>query len=751
MKNTYLPISLLLLCCTVNMHGQLPKFYKYTTPSVTINGSPLKNAWAGGLNAPVFNTIDMNGDGRKDLFLFDHQFNTSYPSAFKIRTFINNGISGQADYTYAPQYEQKFPQDMHDWVLLVDYDCDGKEDIFTYTYAGGMQVYHNDYTTGGGLSFSPAYSLIYSMYLGSTYANLYVSSQNQPALIDVNGDGDLDVLTFTILGGAVEYHENMAQELFNRCDTLVMHQKRQCWGAFSLSNFTNSAILNNCHYLTSNLGDEEKTQLHNGSCMLGYDEAGDGDIDLLNGDVLGDSLLYLDNSPNINSPLYWQDSITSQDIGFPSYDTTVSFVKFTAPYIFDADNDGIKDLVVTPCSEDKTEDFVNNWFFKNTGNNVNHVFHYTKKRFLTDEMIDVGSGANVTFFDADADGKKDLIIGNYGYFVSNAPIHHYESALAFYKNTSAGGVLSFAEISVDYASLRQYNLLNIQPTFGDIDNDGDDDMILGNYDGNLYLFNNTAGSGNPAVFTLAPNGINYQSIDVGAFSAPQLVDVNNDGLLDLIIGEMFGKVWYYQNTGSLTIPVFTLASNNFGGVNVCNQQYNPNIGFSVPHMYLDNGSHKLMVGNENGYLFVYDNIDGNLSGTFNIVSTSAFDVYEPYRLSADMDDLNADGCMDIITGCFAGGLSYYSTCATGIFENNENNFEFTVYPNPAYDRFVVEFKKRNAKNRSLQLFDMPGKLIKQINSAQLKESVDVNNLGAGIYFIKITEDDRTITQKLIVK
>ncbi|MBK7389494.1 MAG: hypothetical protein IPI23_10650 [Bacteroidetes bacterium] len=64
-------------------------------------------------------------------------------------SFLLSSIKGTpntVDYVYAPEYAKKFPVSMHDWVLLKDFDCDGKEDIFTYSYSGGMTVYRNDYS-----------------------------------------------------------------------------------------------------------------------------------------------------------------------------------------------------------------------------------------------------------------------------------------------------------------------------------------------------------------------------------------------------------------------------------------------------------------------------------------------------------------------------------------------------------------------------------------------------------------------------
>ena len=81
-----------------------------------------------------FSEIDVNGDGIKDLFAFEKNGN-------RILIFINNGEKNCINYKYAPEYAHFFPK-MHDWVILKDYNQDGKEDIFTYGNAG-ITVYKN--------------------------------------------------------------------------------------------------------------------------------------------------------------------------------------------------------------------------------------------------------------------------------------------------------------------------------------------------------------------------------------------------------------------------------------------------------------------------------------------------------------------------------------------------------------------------------------------------------------------------------
>ena len=108
----------------------------------------LAHAWAGGLNTPQFSTIDLDGDGRADLYAFDRQTARSY-------TFLNVAAAGGTGrrWQYAPDYESLFPGDLSGWALLRDYDCDGRADLFTYASGGDIRVFRNVAGAGGRPSF----------------------------------------------------------------------------------------------------------------------------------------------------------------------------------------------------------------------------------------------------------------------------------------------------------------------------------------------------------------------------------------------------------------------------------------------------------------------------------------------------------------------------------------------------------------------------------------------------------------------
>ncbi len=752
-------LQLLFASVTFAFGAFAQNYQPYLNIPVTHSGNTIVNPWTGGFDAPIPQPIDLNGDGIKDLFAFEKS--GASQTYFRYTTLINNGTAGQTDYHYAPEYKKCFPAQMHDWVLLVDFDCDGREDIFTYSFSGGMTVYRNDYSVATGLKFTLYMPLVNSDYYGFI-TNLFVSSVNQPALVDVDNDSDLDVLTFGIASNTVEYHRNYGKELFNRCDTMIYELEKACWGKFCLSGLTNTAILGcpiaSCPDGPNRIGQNnpvfveqlrklheqvEKTELHSGSCMIAPDLDGDLDKDLINGDILGNNLLYIENGGNPDSAY-----MVAQDTAFPSYDVPVDYRVFPAPYYFDADNDGNKDLVVTGCIANASRNYKNVLFYKNTTNNQTNVFDFQKDNLFVDEMIDVGSGALVSLFDADGDGLQDMIIGNYVY-IDQFPVNDI-SSVAYYRNTGTASQPSFNLVTTNYSNLSTVGAFSMAPAFGDLDNDGDMDMIVGESLGNLIHFLNTAGPGNPAVFVqvsgpylLASNG---NPINVGSYSTPILIDLNRDGKLDLVIGEKIGNLNYYENIGTPTVPSFSYVTNNLGGINVTKIAQDI-YGYSAPFVFDSSGVYHLYVGSLSGFIYKFDNIDGNISGAFNLVDSML--LYEPIRSTITGTDINSDSKLDLLIGNYAGGVSWFADSPVSINENPSGQSNFTIFPNPANQLLTIQFN--NNFSHHIIITDLLGRIVFSKLSNTSTEHINIRAFSNGMYLCKMVEDQKVSAAKFIVQ
>lgn len=735
-----------------------PYFQWNDSIEVKIGGNYMANPWAGGLNFVQVSEIDLNMDGIKDLFVFDRTGN-------KVRTFINKGTANTVDYKYAPQYESKFPR-LQDWALLKDYNCDGKEDIFCHV-TGGFAVYKNISDSFNGLQFALVVPLQYAQYYpNQPLINLYVSSVDLPAIADIDNDGDLDIITFGITGTYMEYHQNQSMELYGTCDSLTFKVKNFCWGYAAENAYTNIFSLHDTCFnnipnpgiaVNNTDGEQREPVRHSGSCQLCLDLDGDTDQDLVVGGISYNNLTSVING---GTPL--SSSMIAVDPTFPSNDTNTSAVDITSfpcGYYVDVNSDGAKDLIVSPQSPNASEDFSSVIYYKNIGTTSFPVFQFQQSNLLQDNMIEVGEGAYPVFFDYDNDGLKDLFIGNFGYFATTGFSHQ----IAQFKNIGTSTLPEFELITRDYAQLSSFGITNMVPAFGDLDADGDADMMIGGFDGKLQYFENDALPGATANFVLSQSNFknsNNRVIDIGDFAAPQITDVDNDGKNDLVVGGRNGKIAYYHHIGSgtTTVPLMDSITHFFGKIKVNLPGYVT--GYSHPFLFKQNNITKLLVGEESGYLRLYDNMDGNLTGGFSLVDSTYENIFQGTRTTPSGADIDNDGYMDMIIGNYQGGVSYYKGVSSPLSVINNGNsilWDFNVFPNPANTTLIIKITNDNLINPpgsfsetdgaqkyfnnsyTLELYTILGQLLISQKIINNNVVLSTQNLSAGIYICKVSE------------
>lgn len=696
-------------------------FTRYESIPVVENNDTFQNAWAGGINSALFSEIDLDSDGRKDIFFFEKD-------GFTVRTFKNDG----ARYQYAPEYQQAFPS-MRVFALLADYNCDGKEDIFT-SAPGGMAVYKNISTPLGGLDFTLMTSILNADYNPGFY-NLYVAATDIPALSDIDGDGDTDILSFENNGSYVRYFKNLSLESFGNCDSLKFQISDACWGKFYEHPNNNSVVFPvSCKAASFDPGAEGVK--HTGSTLLAINMDGDTDKDLLLGDVSFKNMVGLTNGGDSLTA-----AVTAQDITYPSNTTAVNLL-FPAGFYFDADNDSLNDLIVTPNTAVATENFTSVWFYKNSGTNDSPVLNFQKNNFLQETMIDLGSGCNPSFFDYNADGLKDMVVGNYGYY--NSITGMYEGRLALFENTGTAAAPAFKLVTRDYANVSAEKKNALYPAFGDIDNDGDEDMFVGEYDGGLLFYENIAGAGDTADFIL--KSIKYKSIDAGHFAAPQVADLNRDGLPDLLVGEQDGTLNYFQNTGTLTAPDFSNVPtiDTLGGIDVepacCT-------GYNVPFLFEDSaGNYSLLAGSQRGTIYYYINIDGNLNGNFML--TDSINTGE-FRIGISMADIDNDGKNEIAVGSYPGGMHILkSSFSLGEKEQSFSDYRFRIFPNPSNGTFIIQ-RPPDEGEIDIKIYDVFGKAVFQAERSTPGSEINITTLSSGIYFLKIYSGKNIYVKKIV--
>ncbi|MCX6270394.1 MAG: FG-GAP-like repeat-containing protein [Bacteroidetes bacterium] len=714
----------------------------YSFPEVLHQGISLPNPWVGGMNSCQFSSIDLNQDGIKDLFVFDR-------IGYRIMTFINQGTPDSIDYVYAPEYATKFPY-VVDWVQLVDYDGDGKEDLFTYGY-GGIKVFKNTSDPVNGLSFKLITNQLLS-FMFTNYINIFLTNVDYPIIDDIDGDGDLDIITFWIIGTYLHYHKNLSMEKYGKRDSLDYALESQCYGYIREGDTSNRITLNAaCPFKDTNIPGmitkedipSDKEIEHVGSTLLSLDLNADGVKDMLIGDVDYPTIIGLTNGGTPDSA-----RMEAQDDYFPSYDTSVRMFSMPVTCYVDVNNDNVRDLLVSPFdpSTMTTESDKSVWLYLNQGADNQPLFHRVNKAFLQEGMIDVGTNAYPVAFDVDQDGRMDIVLGNFGFYDSsyyvNGFLHSvFRSRLVVYKNTGTSAQPVFSLADTDFAGLSALKITNAFPTFGDLDGDGDPDMLVGNRDGSLYYFENTAGPGNPVTFA-APVA-NYQGISVGNYCTPQLWDLDKDNLPDLVIGNQNGIFSYYHNNGTAQNPSFSLVTDSLGKIYVRDTNMSWD-GYSVPCFFTaDDGTDRLFAGSLKGGLAYFKDISASPGAHFTGVSQNYLYLKSGDNSAFAVCDFDNDGYKDLLMGNSGGGLAYFKGTLpgpVGVPELKETGgVSIMVYPNPAIDECVIDVSAtEHAGSAVFEIVEPGGRRVIYGTLFTFPARINTAILKPGIYFIRLS-------------
>ena len=195
----------------------------------------------------------------------------------------------------------------------------------------------------------------------------------------------------------------------------------------------------------------------------------------------------------------------------------------------------------------------------------------------------------------------------------------------------------------------------------------------------------------------------------------------------------------WKNIGTLTIPSFTQQSVFLGGIDV--RPYGYSTGYAMPYMYSDAGVTKLMVGSEIGNLYLYDNIDANILGTYNRVDTTLFKINEGTRCAPVFEDITNDGKRDLFIGNQAGGLAFFNSAniyGVGINELNNAESNITIYPNPCHEKLIISINDNTFEEHNIKLIDLLGQELYTSNTFNKTIEIHSLNFSEGIYVVVIT-------------
>ena len=697
---------------------------------VEVNGKSLLNPWAGGLNSPQVSTMDLNADGLADLIIFDK-------GASKMSTFL----AGDNSYHYAPEYEAFFPAEINTFVVLRDFNCDGKKDLFTFGQIGVI-VFQNVTQPGKALSwkklsfYNSDTGLKSEVLLTTGFSgkiNLLPGTNDLPNFTDMDGDGDLDVLNMRFVSpSTAEYHKNFSMERYGRCDSLDLERQTQNWGGFEECNCGKIAFGKTCVQLG---GRAEHT---GGKALLTLDMDNDGDKDLLFSEESCTRIYYMENQGNAAVAV-----MNSQTL-FPSI-TPVGIQLYPAPYLEDLDFDGKTDFIATPnlyARSDLSTNFLHSfWFYKNTGSNQLPVFTYVKNNFLQEGMIEMGDFSAPAFTDIDQDGDEDLFIGKY---VNDS----FRGSISFYENTGTVSTPSFKFITDDFLGISLLSLYNIKPQFLDVDKNGGIDLAftatsIQGGSTNLYYALSTSSHAS----TFGGQSLQSPNVTIGLNENITMADIDEDGKVDMLIGKSTGALEYWRNTGNN----FSLSNNKFLGLgeSVTRQNITAVVGD------VDNdGRDDIVIGDQMGQLSVYGDFRFSGANPQPVIATIYNSISKSYapknlggRLRPVITHLLGIDKPEIVVGNTLGGLYVLKNDNGQILSDVPI---ITLFPNPLISGQPLSIlADRNAR---MEIFTVLGQQIgtSLFIPANQIGSYPLQGVSAGIYIARFTCGAKTVAHRFII-
>ena len=477
---------------------------------------------------PRFSDLDSDGDhdlilGNVDDYpIYFQNIGTTTNPAFQVGTAIFASVS---------------------WLdaevgVMADLDNDADLDLIAGGFTG-LNFYENI-----GDSSQPGFQKVDLFFQG-----LLVGSNPVPTLADLDADNDLDLLIGLSEDGAIKFYENTGTVY----SAIFLEVNAQAWidvGLYAYPYFSDLDNDNDIDLLIGkdtpgfifyrNIGDSSQWQWQpesmvfaniaqstywNSPCLI--DLNNDQKKDLIYGTAAG-PLNYYRNTGTAISPVWTVQSTPFGgvlDVGGAS-----------SPALFDFDYDGDLDLLSgTQLGSIK--------YFKNIGSPSGPAWLEQSAYFSS---ISHSIYSAITAGDVNGDSLPDVIAGD------------LSGNLFFHQNTGSG--FTYLTSVFSGIDLGDWSA----PVLIDMDNDNDLDIIAGNENGNLFYFENI---GTPDSANWLQISGYFGSIDVGTNCVPAVGDLDQDGDVDIVTGDLFGEVQYFRNDGGTWIEIPEVVSGVSGGQN----------------------------------------------------------------------------------------------------------------------------------------------------------------------------------------
>ncbi|MFC2117541.1 T9SS type A sorting domain-containing protein [Bacteroidota bacterium] len=315
--------------------------------------------------------------------------------------------------------------------------------------------------------------------------------------------------------------------------------------------------------------------------------------------------------------------------------------------------------------------------------------------------------------DLDNDGKVDVV----GISVANNKIS------VFYNDDMSTNSWDEQILTASYTGAHN-------ATLGDINNDGNIDIIAGNFYSNKSVWWKNSGERTSWTENVIANS--------NAFGNSTLCDINLDGQLDII-----GSAWYrnelsYWICDNILTNQWTknVVSNNLGTVF-------KGIGTDIDK---DGDIDIVVTSQDPGMLLLYYNNNFSFRQTYIRSSFSG-------GTALAVIDIDKDGDDDIIAGAsFLGDLILFENVGfeTGSAEIQDKNGDIRIYPNPSKGTVRIDNLDLSKQIKSINVYDITGSEVysKSFKTSQKEINLDLTLLIDGVYLLNIETNSGFSTHKI---